>query len=298
MEKIRKFLDVDVRAAEGEPRTYWFTASTDTRDRQGDVIVQDGWKLQNFKKNPVILWGHDYYSTPIGKATTVRVEDGKLRIKVEFVPESIDPFAAKIEKLVASGYLQTVSVGFTTYKVEDLTDEEKKKRPEMPWGKRLFGELLEVSVVPVPANPQALLEREMDEVCAKSFGHHRESHAAEEIESPLLNYKDADGSVNGLKLRACVAAVAGARGGVKINENERMPITRHLYRIAKENSVALPEQMPTDQESLRKEFTDVWHGELLDIVEFDDEVEQKESVSETDISSLVEDINEVIKKLK
>jgi len=33
-----------------------------------DTIKQDGWKLDNFRNNPVILWGHDKYCLPIGKA--------------------------------------------------------------------------------------------------------------------------------------------------------------------------------------------------------------------------------------
>lgn len=303
MDKIKKFLDVEIKAVENEERTYWFIASTDHRDRQGDIIVQEGWKLQHFKKNPVILWGHDYYSTPIGKALTVKIEDSKLKIKVQFVPAEIDPFSAKVEKLVANGFLQTVSVGFMTYKQEDLTEADKKARPDMTWGKRLYGELLEVSVVPVPANPQALAERQFEELCVRSFTGRKEEKP-EEIDSPLLPYRNADETVNPLKLRACFAAFAGARGGVELNNTDRPAVLRHLQRIAKENGVECPQVLPSDQEELRKEFADVWHGELLDIVKFPDEAEPEEPTQETTlehleiVKELISGINEVTAKLK
>jgi hypothetical protein len=133
------------------------------------VIVADGWKLDHFKNNPVFLWAHDYTRPPIGKGVSVSNGNGKLKISVEFVPPEIDPFAEHIRQLYANGFMRTVSVGFTTYKVEDLTDEEKKQRPEMPYGRRLYGELLEVSAVPVPANPMALQNGFM-EAMVKSFG--------------------------------------------------------------------------------------------------------------------------------
>lgn len=265
MNKMSKFIDVEVKAVAGEERTYWFTASTEARDRQGDVIVQSGWKLDNYRKNPVILWGHDYSSTPIGRALEIEADGGKLRMKVQFVPAEIDPFAAKVEKLVASKFLQTMSVGFMVYKQEDLTTEDKKMRPELSYGKRLYGELLESSIVPVPANQEALSQLEFGDVMVRSFGGNKHERPAEK-ESPLLPYRNEDGTVSDRKLRACFAAYAGARGGVSIDEKDRPACLNHLKRIAKENSSSIPEGM-TDQDSLRKEFSDVWHEELLDVIQ-------------------------------
>ncbi len=169
MDKITKFLDVAVEKAKDSDRHLWFTASTEHRDRQGDVLVADRWKLQNYKKNPVFLWAHDYSRPPIGKSVETEKADGRLRIKVEFVPPEIDPFAEQVRKLYEGGFMRTVSVGFIAYEAEELTDEDKKQRPELEWGRRLSGELLEVSAVPVPANPMALQNGFM-EAMAKSFG--------------------------------------------------------------------------------------------------------------------------------
>src|SRR5271154_2639708 len=40
--------------------------STDDTDRSGEIVKQNGWELTNYKNNPIVLWGHDYYSLPIG----------------------------------------------------------------------------------------------------------------------------------------------------------------------------------------------------------------------------------------
>jgi len=134
-----------------------FIASTAAEDRMGDSISQNGWALDNYKKNPVILFGHDH-DKPIGRARSVYMKDGNLAIDVEFAPEDIDPFAAKIGRMVKSGFLNAVSVGFRPL------DMKPRKSGGYEFTK---SELLEVSVVSVPANQEALM-------FAKSFCSDRE----------------------------------------------------------------------------------------------------------------------------
>lgn len=258
--KMKKFFDFDVKAVEGEANTFWFTASTDSRDRQGDIIVQQGWRTADFMKNPVILWGHNYYETPIGKAVEIAIKPDSLDAKIQFVPESIDPFAGKVAKLVAQGYLKTVSVGFTVYKSEPLNSDDLKQRPEMKYGQRLYGDLLEISIVPVPANPEALNQNSFSEVMARGFGFNQS-----EAQSKFLPYRDEKGAVSPRLLRASVAAAMGARGGIQITDADHESCLRHLRRIADENDVALPD--PNIHSSkLHECFPDVWHHELLDVI--------------------------------
>ncbi len=37
-----------------------FTISTDSEDRAGDVIDQDGWSFKNYENNPIVLFDHQY----------------------------------------------------------------------------------------------------------------------------------------------------------------------------------------------------------------------------------------------
>lgn len=128
--------------------------SSVSEDRMRDTINQAGWKLDNFKANPVLLWGHDSFSPPIGKVKTAIVEGGKLKAKgVEWVPKDVSPFAWSISEMVRLGFVKAVSVGFNpskwSYRDDGGVDFEEQ-------------ELLELSFVSIPANPDALVE-------AKSF---------------------------------------------------------------------------------------------------------------------------------
>ena len=145
-------------------RQYEFTASTADMDRDGEVIDVSGWDLKNFKKNPVIMFAHDYRTLPIGKATKIGVKDGKLMDVVEFPPEGTYEFADTVARLVDAGYLKTQSVGFIPKKWEDgdmEDDDSRGKKPRRTYTKQ---ELLEISIVPVPSNPNALMNAVKDGV--------------------------------------------------------------------------------------------------------------------------------------
>ncbi len=147
---IRKVLDCEVKKL-GE-RSYEFTASTSAEDRTGEVIEAKGWDLKNFKKNPVIMYAHDYRSLPIGRAPRVWISGDKLKNTVEFPPEGTYEFADIVERLLSTGYLRAESVGFMPKKWED---GDGKEAPYRTYKKQ---ELLEISIVPVPAHQDALLD--------------------------------------------------------------------------------------------------------------------------------------------
>lgn len=131
--------------------------STNVIDRYGDIIEQKGWTLKNYKANPVILWGHNQTEDrlPIGKALRVWVKDrtkknAKLMFKIQMDLE--DSFAVEILRKIKEGFLNTVSVGFLPSEWEDMD-------PDDFWGGRKYTkqDLLELSIVPVPANPEAVI---------------------------------------------------------------------------------------------------------------------------------------------
>jgi len=125
--------------------------STGAIDRDGEVIDPKGWVLKNFKKNPVILPAHDYRQPAIGKAKSVKLVDGKLVFRVEFPPEGVNPLADVYRKLYKLGFMRASSVGFIPLEWKD-GDPQKGIR-------RIYTkqELLELSLVSVPANPEALV---------------------------------------------------------------------------------------------------------------------------------------------
>lgn len=116
--------------------------STADQDRQGEIVSQEGWDLNHYKNNPVVLWGHNYTGLPIGVTDSIEVKDGKLVAKGRFAPESANPFAQQVRRLYDAKILRTTSVGFIAKEMEGNTITK--------------AELLEFSFVPVPANPMAL----------------------------------------------------------------------------------------------------------------------------------------------
>lgn len=152
-----------------------FVASTSSPDRHGDTVQAAGWKLDNFKKNPVLLWAHSHYDPPVGKVGAVSIAGDKLIAeKCVFTSEDENPFGAGVGRMVKGGFLNTVSVGFMPLKWEARFDEEG----EFLGYNFLEQELLELSVVPVPAHPDAL-------VTSKAFAEQLRGWSTKDVEEPM-----------------------------------------------------------------------------------------------------------------
>jgi len=125
--------------------------SSEDIDRDKDIIYQDGWDLSAYKENPVVLWAHNHGSPPIGRALNVALDGKKRLIALDrFTPKDVNEFGHMIYRMVSAGFINAASVGFRVLKYE--VDEERR-------GFNLLEtELYEHSFVPVPANPQALVE--------------------------------------------------------------------------------------------------------------------------------------------
>lgn len=120
-----------------------FVVSTDALDAHGERINVAGIDIKDFKKNPVVLWGHDGFNLPIAKATKVWKEGNKLMAKAKFYLK--DDFARKVYEYIADGYLNAVSIGGM---VQEWADDG------ITISKLLMKEF---SVVSVPANQEALV---------------------------------------------------------------------------------------------------------------------------------------------
>lgn len=122
-------------------------ANTTKKDRSGDVIMADAWRkgLDNFAKNSVLLLQHDQ-NQPIGTVTSWRVDDGGLHIEAEVSSAAEELY--KTQTLIRDGALKTFSVGFIPKKGRKDTASNTLYITEV--------ELLEVSVVSIPANQDSI----------------------------------------------------------------------------------------------------------------------------------------------
>lgn len=147
---------------ESSPAILDFIASTATVDRYHEIIEPAGWRLDSYRRNPVFQNAHNYGDIlfTLGKAlsTEVRAVGDRQALcqRIQFATE-VNPVARIAYGLYKGGFLNAVSVGFIPLRWEDggasSTSAESAAAPRRRY---LEQELLEVSAVAIPANPDAL----------------------------------------------------------------------------------------------------------------------------------------------
>ena len=164
---LRRQIDhLELRATDEELRMVEFVASTGAVDTYGTVLPPDLWDLSRYARNGVVGYQHDiYYSDDpdnvIGRGEAYTA-NGELLIRIFFEPAELNPKADKVYRKVLFGSINAVSVGF---------------RATAPghWGRKADGEdpdvyyyngqeLMEVSVVNVPSNPDAVKRSAAEEL--------------------------------------------------------------------------------------------------------------------------------------
>ena len=161
---IRRWNDApEIRKVDEETRTVEFVASDSSVDSYGTVLPVDKWDLKRYENNGIVGYMHDVYGDSwtksadpddvIGKGVAF-VEDDKLIVRITFEPKDLNERADKIFRKFQFGSLHAVSVGFRATAKGHMGDEERGEDPKVYY----YGgmELLEVSVVNIPSNANAL----------------------------------------------------------------------------------------------------------------------------------------------
>lgn len=127
-------------------------------DRHNEVIVTEGIDTTNYiEKNPVVLYGHDYWGFPIGKTIKLKQQKNKITARFQLAIEEYD-FAKTIYNLVKGGYLNAVSIGGI---VKEWSEDYRTI---------LKMEMIEFSIVSIPANSDAMITaRSFEEMAGKSM---------------------------------------------------------------------------------------------------------------------------------
>ena len=162
--RFRTATQSEVRKDEAGARKMTFVASDGTRDSAGTVLNVNGWKLERFNNNGIIGYQHKVYGSwdgtdnpdnVIGKGYAY-VKDGKLMVDVEFEPAEINELAEKIYQKLLFGSLKAVSVGFRPIGRGQWGKDNESIDGKNPTYYYAGQELLEISVVNIPSNPNAL----------------------------------------------------------------------------------------------------------------------------------------------
>lgn len=151
-----------LRAA-GNDDVLRFRASTDMIDRHRSIVKQGGIDTTHY--SGAFLWGHDSFKGMFGGTPDIKNNLGKVisrnltkferggreaeatDIDVRF--SKVNPFAVLAQGMVREGILGNTSIAFIPKKAhrEDIDGEEIRVYDKV--------ELLEISLVPVPSNPEA-----------------------------------------------------------------------------------------------------------------------------------------------
>lgn len=135
-----------------------FVISTITQDRDGDIVIPEGCldRLGTYRANPVVLFDHGTFPLPIGlsenpltKEFSIQVEPERILGRVYFHCETLE--SSQVCRLVDKQVLRAASIGFNAHKARRITEGNNPRGALIEqW------ELTEWSVVPIPANQEAL----------------------------------------------------------------------------------------------------------------------------------------------
>lgn len=147
MKRFTKLFNTKATSVDESAKTIKFKISDNQPDRMGEVVDQGTWNVKDYLTNPILLWGHDSSQPENVLGSTLAIEtEGDSTYATVRLDEDINPKAGLVWKQLLRGTLRTVSVGFINH-----TFEMDKDTPVLK-----DNELLEISVVPIPANPRAI----------------------------------------------------------------------------------------------------------------------------------------------
>lgn len=151
-QEIKQFENFNIKAASIDTKnlTLEVIGSKEVPDRHGDIVKINGIDASFWMKNPVVPFAHKYDALPVAMGVGIKFDGDEMIMKLQFTPEDLYDFGYKVFKMFESGFLRAVSIGFIPVKMA-WDDELKANIIEK-------SELLEVSVVPVPANQEALVK--------------------------------------------------------------------------------------------------------------------------------------------
>lgn len=164
-------------------------ATTPALDRYGEVVLPRGAVVDNFLKNPVLVEIHDSGKSSIGHILKLDMSESEIAFDFVF---SRDQRGQEMEQKYVEEDMHAFSIGFQPESKVDLWypwDEEpvelreiKFKYPDkteglldltqykkIPYRVYTGWELLEISPVTIPANPEALLMRQAEEIVRRAM---------------------------------------------------------------------------------------------------------------------------------
>src|SRR5215475_230115 len=216
-----------------------FILSDATPDRFGDIVVPHGWQFANFMRNPIALFNHDS-SFPIGKWKNVRVEDEALRGDLVLAPSGTSARIDELRRLIDAGILRAVSVGFKPIESKPRENQERG----ILYNKC---ELVETSLVSIPANPNALAIAKGLRISPDTqrlvFGEHADKKTTGESDSARSRAEHGSNRGRAIKTGEHAVTQRSVQGGFPMLLSKRI-------EAAEQHVVSLQDQLQTHLETV------------------------------------------------
>jgi HK97 family phage prohead protease len=166
----KKILNAEVMV-KNAGRRFLSVITTDSLDRDGEVLIPDGMDSTEFERTGTVFWNHNY-DMPIGKLVgKLRRNDDSVEAETEFAVRPDDYqgefFPDFARAMVEQGVVRGVSVGFIALDMRRAGTRDIERYGESC--KRVINrwKLLEYSIAPVQCNPDALIASVNKGKCTK-----------------------------------------------------------------------------------------------------------------------------------
>lgn len=266
----------------------WFIASTATEDRDGDIILPDGIRTEQFAGNPLFLYMHNNRHLPAGTIEKWEVKDGKFLIGVQFIdpadfsdnPSEDVKRAIDMAVMYRRGVMKAVSIGFVP--VDGMVERRDN-------GGFVFREifLLEVSGVTIPSNPDVTqIARAFGvdpddlnpETLAKAIADKVREELEDQKEGRVLSRANVD---------RCKSITEASLGLLKSNGHDPVQVVRDILGLDED-------ELEGDEEDEEDEDTNE-EGDTSD----EDEEEDEKGAGQVPVSKDItpEDVDTVVRRL-
>jgi hypothetical protein len=186
-----RFLGATERSAPDGRKIYKAIATTAALDRYGEVVLPMGCDDKHFKNNPVLVAIHDSRQVTIGHLESWDITKDAITVELTFTQ---DELGQTFEQRYINRDMNAFSIGFRP-KANGVTEiwspwggkppEVKSMEFKLPNGEThvldftnmeqipfsvyTHWDWLELSPVPIPANPEALLLREANDIISRAY---------------------------------------------------------------------------------------------------------------------------------
>lgn len=319
MEKITKIFVGEIRSFDEKNKTVRAVVSDQSIDRYGEVILASAYTngLDNYKKNPVLLSSHNYGSLKniIGKAEELTIGKKDLEVEFKYFVDDGNSEADWGWKLASKYKIAAFSVGFLPKKsigADWEKDGEDIMAGKVPRRTYTEVELLEVSQVTVPANPNAVgksidednsLDDTSKAILKEYFETIKKEFTSEDSKEPEVVIVKEDELVKELKellnefikdFNAYKERQSEKMDKLLLDLAERQIEKENLKKTLEDSMIKEMEYIATKEKEVKEEVTEVKEKELED-KELADKLELEEKTAKDNLKKI---LDESTKKLK